>query len=257
MECLTQNMIGFLLKDSNKLYDISNYIEEFSADSASLLQPTSPSDEVLMDNLVMVDKEEDVIDITKDVTSNNQINGTLLLGGTSNDSDNGVEIIVTANNTQQEPDETMPTIDDSTTQKASEQSILNCVATEEIANTHIDQEEPQKYAPASDNFLVQKVPLEVTPCKSQEQARTIRFDNVLIRQYDVEVGDNPATTSYGAALTIGWQYKEIEPINVETYEESRESLRYKTLESMRIGWKERQTILLGCGFDLADLQRAH
>lgn len=49
----------------------------------------------------------------------------------------------------------------------------------------------------------------------------VRFDKVLIRDYPIEMGDNPAVSS-GAPLTIGWKHFAEDEMKVDAYESIRD-----------------------------------
>lgn len=52
---------------------------------------------------------------------------------------------------------------------------------------------------------------------SSERRKSVRFDRVNIREYDVTVGDNPSCSS-GVPITLSWKYKVHEGIPLDQYE---------------------------------------
>ena len=50
--------------------------------------------------------------------------------------------------------------------------------------------------------------------------KSVRFDNLFIREYPVVIGDSPST-SRGVPLSIGWKYEPERAVNVDAYESTR------------------------------------
>lgn len=95
-----------------------------------------------------------------------------------------------------------------------------------------------------------------------EEARTrrlsrsasgVKFDKVVVREFPVELGDNPAV-SRGAPLTIDW-----EPINhieydLDIYEDNRKPRRGKN--GLHLTFPERQKLFRECGFTGKEVTKA-
>jgi len=56
--------------------------------------------------------------------------------------------------------------------------------------------------------------------RRKKKTKTITFQAVLIRCYDVTIGDNPAV-SYGTPVQLDWHYEQLPPLDLEAYETSR------------------------------------
>lgn len=54
-------------------------------------------------------------------------------------------------------------------------------------------------------------------CEITESKRHISFHEVVVRDYDMVLGDHP-NCSYGPPVTLGWHYVEYEPLNLNEYE---------------------------------------
>jgi predicted aminopeptidase len=77
--------------------------------------------------------------------------------------------------------------------------------------------------------LVEGNPAEMTGysrcvnCDEATQERSkvgVKFHQLSIREYQVNVDDNPAVTK-GPAIALSWEYREQEPVSVEQYEENK------------------------------------
>lgn len=74
---------------------------------------------------------------------------------------------------------------------------------------------------------------------SSSANKEVRFGQVLIRDYERVVGDNPSVTC-GAPISIGWKYVELEPFAVEKFEEIRQGSRrnrFQMIMSREVRWK--------------------
>ena len=54
-------------------------------------------------------------------------------------------------------------------------------------------------------------------CEITESNRHISFHRVVVREYDMILGDHP-NCSYGPPVSLGWHYLEYEPVDVNEYE---------------------------------------
>ena len=75
----------------------------------------------------------------------------------------------------------------------------------------------------------------------------VRFGSVLMRDYDIILGDNPSCTS-GVPLTISWDYTEHEPLDVDEYEFSRPPRR--NMAEMQLNYCQRVRLLKDAGFTM-------
>mmetsp|Transcript_49606 Transcript_49606/g.57922 ORF Transcript_49606/g.57922 Transcript_49606/m.57922 type:complete len:163 (+) Transcript_49606:129-617(+) len=71
----------------------------------------------------------------------------------------------------------------------------------------------------------QQVGFEITSPMPMNKLRKVGdarvgFANVIIREYEVALGDNPSV-SQGPPLSLGWSYNEMSPVDLEKYEEMR------------------------------------
>ena len=55
--------------------------------------------------------------------------------------------------------------------------------------------------------------------------KSVSFDQIHIRQYQQDIGDNPSCSS-GPPVAINWDYSDMRSIDVAEYEETRPSRRY-------------------------------
>lgn len=49
------------------------------------------------------------------------------------------------------------------------------------------------------------------------ESRVVRFDSVVVREYEIILGDNPSVSD-GAPISLGWNYTSMEPIELDDYE---------------------------------------
>ena len=72
-------------------------------------------------------------------------------------------------------------------------------------------------------------------CEVVESKRRITFNNVVVREYEMVLGDHP-DCSYGPPVSIGWDYLEYKPVDINDYETNhsrRRPLRYLMLNYYR------------------------
>lgn len=81
--------------------------------------------------------------------------------------------------------------------------------------------------------------------------KRVSFDKISIRQYPIELGDNPSC-SKGPPLTIGWISDEFVEIDIDDYELSRPPRLIGG--QMIIGRTEREKILLHQGHHLSEIR---
>ena len=81
----------------------------------------------------------------------------------------------------------------------------------------------------------------------------VRFDKVLIRDYPIEMGDNPAVSS-GAPLTIGWKHFAEDEMEVDAYESIRDEDRRGYTELI-IPPPERKEMLTRLGYTHSEIEK--
>ena len=64
---------------------------------------------------------------------------------------------------------------------------------------------------------------KMTPATNNE-ARTVRFGTVKIREYESTLGDNPSVRN-GPPVGLGWKSKDLKDFTVDEFEEGRSSIR--------------------------------
>jgi len=77
---------------------------------------------------------------------------------------------------------------------------------------------------------------------SDRRRRRISFGNVLVRDYDMILGDHPSC-SCGPPVTIGWDYHQYEPLDVDVYEFDNAFSR-RSLREMWMNYNRRMHLLL-------------
>eukprot|EP01083_Nonionella_stella_P096993 272667_1 len=68
----------------------------------------------------------------------------------------------------------------------------------------------------------------ITPI-SEEKATHVSFTDVMVREYDVTVGDNPSC-SFGPPISLGWSFKSESCVSLEEYESKHEQHRRTSKE---------------------------
>ena len=89
-----------------------------------------------------------------------------------------------------------------------------------------------------------------TYCEDTKENRRVSFGRILIREFNIELGDNPSC-SVGPPLTIGWQYYDVSSSDVDDFEETRPPRRCK--RQMIIPSSVRADILTDVGYSLKDI----
>ncbi|KAL3807759.1 hypothetical protein ACHAXA_004226 [Cyclostephanos tholiformis] len=80
--------------------------------------------------------------------------------------------------------------------------------------------------------------------------RQVRFGSIVIRDYDMILGDNPSCVS-GIPLAISWNYTEYQPLDVDEYELHRSPRR--SMENMQLNISQRMRLLSEAGFTKVDI----
>mmetsp|Transcript_34342 Transcript_34342/g.60334 ORF Transcript_34342/g.60334 Transcript_34342/m.60334 type:complete len:319 (-) Transcript_34342:70-1026(-) len=86
---------------------------------------------------------------------------------------------------------------------------------------------------------------------SHQRKRSISFGTVLVRDYDMTLGDHPCC-GYGPPLTIDWNYLEYEPIDMNEYEFHHPPRR--TTREMGFNYYQRKRLLSDAGFTEEDFK---
>lgn len=99
-----------------------------------------------------------------------------------------------------------------------------------------------------------KIRSRSTPCTNSEaateaqvrrRATGVVFHEVLIRNYEQTIGDNPSV-SYGPPISLDWEYEEAEPITLDEYEKNR-GPRRNTRQMMLNYYNRRNLLTWRCG----------
>lgn len=89
--------------------------------------------------------------------------------------------------------------------------------------------------------------------KTEKSKRKIHFGEVLIREYEMILGDNPCVT-YGPPVTIDWDYVEYNALPVNEYEFHRPPRR--SLREMGMNYYRRKELLARAGHSEEELKIA-
>ena len=77
--------------------------------------------------------------------------------------------------------------------------------------------------------------------KMKRSNSKVAFQDVLIREYDTTIGDNPSV-SMGTPLSLDWNYQENEPLDLDLYEANRGKRR--GMRQMYLNYFQRKNILI-------------
>ena len=90
-------------------------------------------------------------------------------------------------------------------------------------------------------------------CPDLDRERRVSFDQVDIREYYIELGDNPSC-SKGPPLTIGWDFDYMGSINLDEFEECRPPRRFS--RQMLIPFDQRTNMLEQVGYSDSEIINA-
>jgi len=113
--------------------------------------------------------------------------------------------------------------------------------------------------PPSPRQLEQLEQLESIPQphqKTHRRRKSVRFDKITIREYDLTVGDNPACTA-GAPVSLSWTYnpRTVETFPVDVYESYRDGQRCGP-EDLKLNERVRHRLLLEWDVPVSKIRRA-
>ena len=86
---------------------------------------------------------------------------------------------------------------------------------------------------------------------SSAPRRSVRFGSVQVREYDRIVGDHPEV-KVGPPIGIGWEYMELEPLNMEEYEAQHQRRFVRRLSSIT----RKNMLLNGFGIPEEEIRQA-
>jgi len=89
------------------------------------------------------------------------------------------------------------------------------------------------------------------PKETQEKQRKVHFGTVVVRDYDIILGDHPCC-SYGPPLTLDWDYLEYEPLDVNEYEFHHPPRR--NVREMVLNYYLRKKLLSNAGYTKLDFK---
>lgn len=94
---------------------------------------------------------------------------------------------------------------------------------------------------------------EASPVENTEEKpkRRVSFGKVLVRDYGMILGNHPCC-SYGPPVTIGWNYLEYEPLDVNEYEFHHPPRR--TFRQMGLNYYQRKDLLSKAGYSEVDFK---
>lgn len=83
----------------------------------------------------------------------------------------------------------------------------------------------------------------------------VKFENIKIRHYDMDLGDNPSC-SIGAPVTLSWDYFEEDEQDIDIYEFERRQRRRRRNRELLLNYYQRQAILRRIGYSDEALRKA-
>merc|ERR1711862_858236 len=97
------------------------------------------------------------------------------------------------------------------------------------------------------------IPSAIKDTKKKQRNNRVSFDQIHIREYFIELGDNPSC-SRGPPLTIGWVYDEVGSVELEEFEEYRPPRRCGS--QMIVPFRKREEILEFIGYTPTEIRIA-
>lgn len=90
--------------------------------------------------------------------------------------------------------------------------------------------------------------------KAQRRRSSVQFGSLTIRNYEVQLGDNPSCSN-GAPVSIGWRYNELNPICIEKYEAWMKDKR-RSRGEFHLPRSHRESILREYGYSRSQMTEA-
>jgi hypothetical protein len=90
--------------------------------------------------------------------------------------------------------------------------------------------------------------------KAQRRRSSVQFGSLTIRNYEVQLGDNPSC-SKGVPVCIGWSYNELHPICIENYEAWMKDKR-RSRNELHLPCSLRESILSEYGYSRSEMTQA-
>ena len=91
------------------------------------------------------------------------------------------------------------------------------------------------------------------PQNRKEENRQVSFHEVTVREYEMILGDNPCP-SFGPPVSLGWNYQEYQPLDVNRYEYHHSKRR--TLQQLGLNHARRKEILFKNGYNISQINAA-
>ena len=95
---------------------------------------------------------------------------------------------------------------------------------------------------------------QTTKSLERPRASRVRFDSVNVRSYKIHVDDNPAVSTGGPAIALGWEYQAEPVVALDAFEEERAPQRIP-LKDLKISRVDRERMLLQAGASRSEMQR--
>ena len=89
----------------------------------------------------------------------------------------------------------------------------------------------------------------------RSRSTSISFDQCVVREYDICVGDNPCVRT-GAPLSLGWKYLKRGTISVDDYEQVRPSEERRVSGALLIPRMQREQMMMEFGYGRRDMRDA-
>ncbi|KAI2498830.1 hypothetical protein MHU86_15683 [Fragilaria crotonensis] len=118
---------------------------------------------------------------------------------------------------------------------------------------------PLSASSSSSSLIATKSALK-TSASSRSLNRNVSFTNLSIREYNVELGDNPSC-SCGVPISLGWDYEEQEALPLDQVEDpdataigGSSSRRRRKTHELILSYNDRRRLLKSAGYSKEELQ---